>query len=390
MLKECYSIEGAVSRAASAVRRNCLLAVAAAFIAAAASSANAQAQAPAATSSTGADTWAATALPKPASTPVPFKDRIGRWVELQTGSISMRYRYVANAGGQTVANQGQYAVAVRAKFKFDPRGKVSVTAGLFSGNSFSGGWNNTGWGTGKAQSHLFLKELFVEAKPVKGVSVQFGGIDIQRGLSTEVTSYDNDGHIMGERLTLQRPKQLYFDTVAVTYGYLGDLNKASVNRRWRRLGKSNYHQFLVVKKLSDHVAFSADYTFESGADTLRQAVKFTLPKGKLIDTFLFENYQPLSRPYGYGFSVYGEKKIGAHLTAGAGFARIDRTMLNGDRYPRGNRFYFHGSYVFAKDFTLSSALIHGVGDLPAVISRTRLDVILTYNFMNTLRRNKVL
>lgn len=329
-------------------------------------------------------------LPSPSPSPAHFKDRIGRWFELQTGSISTRYRFVDNRNDVTLANQDQYSLALRAKLKFDPKGRFSLTAAVATGNIFIGGWNNTGWGTGNAQSHLFLKELFLEAKPIKGVEIQFGGLDIQHGVSTEVTTYDNDGHIMGERLTLHQPKHLYFDTVAVTYGYLGDLTKASVTNRWRRLGQSNYHQFLVVKKLSDHVSFSADYTFQSGIDTLHQAIKFTMPKHKFIDTLLFENYQPLSKPHGYGFSLYGEKKLGTKFTTGLGFARIDRTMLNGDRYPQGNRLFVNTAYLLHKDLTVSTAFIQGMGDYPAALPRTRFELILTYNFLNTLRRKQVL
>lgn len=338
--------------------------------------------------STGQTAQAASAAGTPP--PTGTKGRVKRLFDMPTGTIGTRYRYVVTAAGITASNQNQFSVAVRGRLKFDRKGKYSITGGLFTGSSFTSGWNNTGWGTGAPQPHLYLKELFIEAKPGRGIEGQIGSIDINRGVSSEITSYDSDGRIIGERLTLRQPKRIYFDVISATYGFLGDLTKVSVFERFRRLQKSNYHQFLVSKKVNDRVSFSADYTFESGRDTLRQAVKFTLPKHKAIDTFQFENYEALYRPAGYGFSLTGEKRIGKRLLASAGFAHIDRQMLNGDRYPKGNRLIFQGSYQVAPDVTLSSALIHGVGSLTGGVPRTRLDLILTYNFAQLLRRKKIL
>jgi hypothetical protein len=47
---------------------------------------------------------------------------------------------------------------------------------------------------------------------------------------------------------VRRPKQLFFDEVAVSYAYLGDLQQPSFTKRWRRLAESNYHQFMIGKK----------------------------------------------------------------------------------------------------------------------------------------------
>jgi len=68
-----------------------------------------------------------------------------------------------------------------------------------------------------------------------------------RGQSTEVTSYDYDGYLVGERITLDRPGNLYFDEISITYGFLGDFNRPNVFGRLHRLGQSNYHEFGVSK-----------------------------------------------------------------------------------------------------------------------------------------------
>jgi len=43
------------------------------------------------------------------------------------------------------------------------------------------------------------------------VEIQYGGLYFDRGQSTEVTSYDYDGYLVGERITLNRPRNFYFD-----------------------------------------------------------------------------------------------------------------------------------------------------------------------------------
>ena len=244
----------------------------------------------------------------------------------------------------------------------------------------------TGWGTGRATWNVFVKQLYFEAKPVKGLSVQFGGIGINNGVNTEVTGYDNDGYIMGERVSLKYPKKLYFDEIHVTYAHLGDLTRPNVFRRFKRLDESNYHQFLAIKNLNKRVSFSADYTFESGVDFLRQAVKVKVPETKVLDNLLFENYQVVYPDAGYGFNLQGEKKVTKKLTLLGGFARIDRVMLNGDRFPRGNRFHLTGTYALSKEFTIYAWIIQGVGPIPAPLARTRVNVIFAYNILQGLRR----
>src|SRR5436853_545305 len=77
-----------------------------------------------------------------------------RWVDVDVFSISTRYRFVENANHRTGTNQQQWQFILRGRFKFDRKGHYSVYGGLASGNTFTGGWNNTGWGTGNLQTNL--------------------------------------------------------------------------------------------------------------------------------------------------------------------------------------------------------------------------------------------
>jgi hypothetical protein len=314
-----------------------------------------------------------------------------RWFEIDTLSVSTRYRFVENDAGVTTNNQNQWQISGRGRFKFDREGKYSVYAVAGTGLLLTSGWNNTGWGTGDGQTSVYLKQLYFEAKPVKAVGVQVGGIGLNNGEGTEVIGYDNDNYLMGERVQLRNSKNLYFDEVSVTFGHLGDAIVPNVFRRFKRLNEWNYHQTLVRKKLNDLVSFSADYTYDAGRDMLRQAVRFKPPKGKPLDTVLFENYEQLSPDAGYGFNIFVEKQFWKRLTVGGGFARIDRPLLNGDRYPHGKRLYVTSNLRISREFSLSTALIRGVGDLPAASTpRTRVDIILTYNILESLRKHKVL
>ena len=55
--------------------------------------------------------------------------------------------------------------------------------------------------------------------------------------------------------------------------------------------------------MNKRVSFSADYTFDSGTDTFRQAVRIKTPETHFADLFVFENYQRFDGPGGYGFNV---------------------------------------------------------------------------------------
>ena len=323
----------------------------------------------------------------PPSAPLP---EVHRWFDLEALSIATRYRFIDTSDGATIANQQQWQLVGRGRFKFDKKGKYSVVAAIQSGTGFASGWENTGLGTGTVQSNLFLKQLYFDVKPIKPVEVQFGGITITNGENTEITGYDNDNYITGERLVLRLPKRVYFDEISLTNGYVGDLNRPSVFGRLKHLNRSNYHQFLVRKQLTKNIGFSADYTFDSGADTLRQAVKVKLPKARIVDSLLYENYERIDPQPGYGFAITAEKKLNAKLNLAGGFAKVSHTMLNGDRFPRGERIFMSGAYKVTREITLSSAFIRAVGPLATPSThRTRLEIIVSYNILEALHHYRV-
>jgi hypothetical protein len=263
---------------------------------------------------------------------------------------------------------------------------------VFTGNSFINGFNDTGVGTGQAITNLYLKQLFLSAKPSNGVEVQYGGLYFQRGESSEITTYDNDGYLMGERIIIQRPRNFFFDEVSATFAFLGDLATPNINKRWHRLKESNYHQFLASKRIGERAVVSGDYTFQSGNDTLHQAVRVNTPDFKLIDFFRVEVYERLERNTDAGLAAYLEKSlIQKRLTVGGGYAQIDRDFggLNGDRFNRGKRFFFNGSYRLTPEFTISTFYTRAFKNDFPIVNRTRFEVIFSYNLLRSLQRTKL-
>jgi hypothetical protein len=326
---------------------------------------------------------AQTAVASP--TPLPHKE-IHRWFDIEGLTISTRYRFTDTANGTTVANQQQWQLNGRGRFKFDAKGKYSVVVGIESGNALTGGWNNLGPGTGDLQTNVFVKQLYFDAKPVKPIEIQFGGIGFNNGENTEITGYDNDAYLTGERIIIRHPKQLWFDEISLTNGYVGDVNKPSIFRRLKHLDKSNYHQILVRKRVNGRVSFSADYTFESGIDRLRQAVKLNTPEVKIIDSALFEDYQQLDPLAGYGFAISFDKRIGPKFNLVGGFSKISHTMFNGDRFPVGERLFLSAVYKLTRELNINPVIIRAVGPLATPgTHRTRFELIASYNVLEALR-----
>jgi hypothetical protein len=339
----------------------------------------------------------ATALPRAAestSTPTaakaesPAQIKLRRWLEVQTASISARYRLIENSAGVATSNGLQHQATFRARFKFDPKGNYSLNTLAATGNGFISSWADTGWGTGRPTSNLYLKQLYFSAQPIKGVELQYGGLGVLRGESTEITSYDNDGYLVGERLSLKRLQQLFFDEVSVTYAYLGDTNRSNLNKRYHRLKQSNYHQFLLSKQLGPRAAVSVDYTFHAGIETLREAVKLNLPEVKLLDSLRWENYERLDVHPAYGFALTGEKRLTQRFTLSGGYAQLDRhyDLLNSERFGRGHRLFVLGAYTLSPEFTVSTFLTRAVGTDYALPNRTRFEVVLNYNLLRSLQR----
>ena len=324
---------------------------------------------------------------KPSPTPLPHSE-MHRWFDVEALILQTRYRYIQNANGLTANNQQQWQFIGRGRFKFDRKAKYSVVTQFETGNSFTAGWNNTGIGTGDPVHALSVKQLYFGAVPWGGVEVSYGGLAPIRGESTEITSYDNDGYMVGERVSLRRPKDLFFDEISATAGFLGDVETPNVFRRLDRLGEINYGQILASKKATSWLTASADVTRVSNVSTVRAAATVGVAASNILDTVRYEQYARTGEDAAFGYAVTAEKALGRRLTAGLGYADIDQNYggLNGDRYGSGRRLFETGGIRLWSALSLAMFATQAFHDDVAISNHQRVDVVLTYNVLATLKR----
>jgi hypothetical protein len=325
------------------------------------------------------------------SAPATGSGKVHRWLDWQAGTLDARYRWIENSTGATTTNHLQDRQSARLGFKFDRQGKYSVQTFVGTGSSFTGSWDPLGPGTGTRTFDLNVRHLYLAAAPLKGLDGQVGGLGILRGEQTEITSFDNDGFMIGERVTIKRPARIYLDELSVTAGFIGDLTTPNVFRRLDRLDDHNYTQVLAAKRLGSIVSLSADWTSLSGISTLRQAVRVTTRPWAPVDAVRFEQYERVEGSKAYGFAVSAERALTKRLGISGGFCDIDPNYgaLNGDRFGRGQRVFTESRLTLLPELTLTT--YYGVAvhnDFP-VSNRHRLDIVASWNVLKTVQKTGI-
>jgi hypothetical protein len=304
-------------------------------------------------------------------------------LEVQSLTFGLRYRMLENQLGSRSQNWSDHHQGLKLRLRLDRSARYSLTAVAFNGDSFQASWNLRGLRDGQSSNRVFLKQLYVTARPLERVELQYGGLPIVRGESSEITSYDNDGYLMGQRFTVS-PNRLV-DELTLTAGYLGDFRDPSVTRRLHRLSEVNYGQVLVKKKLTERLTASADFTEENGERTVRQG--FAMRPSGWIDLIRLEAYERVSGERGAGGALTIEQPFGRTRLA-ASFASVDDHYrpVNGDRYGRGRRFSLTSTTSLTDDVTLQVFLTRALGDELVMGNRTRLDVHVRYELAGLLRK----
>jgi hypothetical protein len=250
------------------------------------------------------------------------------------------------------------------------------------------GFNNTGLGAGPAQSAVYLKHLYLSAAPLNGIEIQYGGLNIWHDESTDITGYGYSGYVVGERASIKRPRELFFDDISIFYGYAGDFNTPNVIQRAEHLSQSNFHRFILRKDIGARAWVSADYAFQSGLPTWREAVRIRTSELRAIDTIHAEVYEISRIHSGRGFAAYVEKTIHPRLVLGGGYADIDRLMLNSDRYGRGKRFFLTAKIPISGALSMlvfaTQAADHASTNMP----QQRIDIGLYYNVLDLLSKKR--
>jgi hypothetical protein len=320
---------------------------------------------------------------------------LARWVDVQTGTMATRFRFTETSGGIVTQEQLQHSEQIKARVKVDASGAYAVGLALGTGNEFVRGWNNTAIGTAAGTPHeyasnIFVKQLFVSAAPAKGLEIQAGGLGIVKGENTEITSYDNDGYIVGERVSVKRPRTFHVDELSVTMAYLGDSKSASLWPRFHRIGETNYYQVFAAKRFGSRLASSADLTTVAGATTLRNGLIVKTPELRIPTSIRFEHYARFNAAYGY--SICGERAVGKWVTLSAGLVDIDQKYggLNSDRFGSGRRWFTTDTIALGRELSMQIFYQHAVDNAYAIPNRHSLQVLLTYNVMKGLQRSGVL
>ena len=303
-----------------------------------------------------------------------------RVFEVQEGTLSARYRYIDNSAGVRTTNQLQDKVAFRARLTPRATEWLSVDFGAFSGSSFTGSWNNTGLGTGDRAMTVSVKQLYASVRPWKTIDAQVGSLYAARGESTEITNYDNDAYLTGERVTVHPSRRFFVDSVTFTSAYVGDLMTPNVFRRLNRLGDANFLQALAQKGFAHHVSVSAEWSQPPEGNMVRGAGRCPLP-GDLSDiTVRVESYWRV-RDHAAGFAVTAERPVGRRVQVGGGFADLDRRFppTNGDRYGNGRRLFAQGSVTITKTLSASAFFTQAISTPFPISTAQRFDAVVTYN-----------
>ena len=229
----------------------------------------------------------------------------------------------------------------------------------------------------------YLRNLYLSATPAKPITFEFGSFGIEKGLSSEITSFDDDGYLTGERVRIHAPGPLHLDQVGFTNAYFGKVVTPNLFSRGMKLNDSNYRQVFADKKVSSRVGVSAEYTWQLGIHTLRQAVSVQTGL-KVADKIRFETYERLNtvnlqgRDFkgASGFAVTADKKMGKRLSGDLGFDHVDENYyaysgsraacsyffsMNGDAYSQGTRYFAHSSIKIAPSVTAVSFYTHAIG-----------------------------
>jgi hypothetical protein len=188
-------------------------------------------------------------------------------MEVAPGVIQSQVQGYINANypGATPEQIAQLTPVLTAQFApiVTPQVRNSLYSQFSNINTRTKGWN------------VFVRQLYFQAKPVKGLEFSYGSMGINKGVNSESTAYDDDGYVSGFRSRVMRPQDVWFDEVSVTLGYLGDIFQPNFFRRTERFKEMNYQQYLVRKKfLRGKIDVSADYTAQDGTNTIREAVLF--------------------------------------------------------------------------------------------------------------------
>jgi len=363
-----------------------------------------------------------------AKSSAPVNPQESRWFELKRAEISFRVRYIdgyPSSNGHST--HLQHRELFEGRLKFDQEAKYTLnlraSSGFYFTRSFAEAgvghpWNNeTGW-------NMFLRHMYFSAKPVKGLELQYGSMPFAKGVLEENDTWDEDGYVSGQRISVRRPDKLFFDDATVTFGYVGDLFKPNFFRRAQRLGEVNYRQFLVTKNVGKRTAITAEYESKNGTlaadkktpvnvQTVHVGTKINTKGIGFADRMWFDFYRRFTPEADFGYNIHGEKGfMKDKLIFGMGFTRIDKSFQNlfdiqdwavmrkkslatgpaiggspsAEKITRGNHLFFHASYKLSPEVTVFA---YGNADFRPTFSHgsaNQMNAGVTFDLLKTMQK----
>jgi hypothetical protein len=323
----------------------------------------------------------------------PPEPPLRRWFEIQNFTVYTRYRFIENSKDVTTSNQLQYKDSFRARFNIDAARRFTVNFGYFSGNSFTSTWDN--WGVGNDTAfdgkNNYMKQLYAAAIPIAGLEVQGGGLYVSRGEGDEFLTYDDDGYLVGGRVSVRRPRQMYLDEITVTRASIGPLNTPALSERWKDLEHLNYTQLLGVKRFNHIAAGSLSYERQVGADIMRAAVTLRFSKAAPVSNLRFEQYRRFNLHPAAGFALWAERPITRHFRLQGGYVTVDQFYggWNADRMLSGRRFFAIGTIPIYGPVNASIYATRALSAPYAVPIARRFDAVISYDVLDSLRRTHI-
>ena len=164
-----------------------------------------------------------------------------RWVDVQAGTVDARYRLMETSAGVRTANQMQQRETFKAGVKFDRTGRYSLQMGARQRHELRRQLGRHRPRHGRARPALAHAARSMsrraDQRRRRADRRHRGPV---RGESTEITSYDNDGFLVGERISVKRPKQRT-STRSRSPSAPRRLNTPNVFRRFDGLDASQLH-----------------------------------------------------------------------------------------------------------------------------------------------------
>ncbi len=312
-----------------------------------------------------------------------------RWVEIDTFTLYSRYHFVENNAERVTSNNSQYKSSFHAHVNLDPKNRFAVHAGTFTGASFISTWNSLGVGPGDFDPHHhYLKQLYFSAAPHRGWEAQYGSLFVRRGDEDEITSYDDDGYLIGERLTVRRPARALpaIDEVTLTLGEIGPFNEPNAFSRWNDPTHTNYGQVLVMAHANRNITGSLEYMTQSGAHAFHAGVTVRLPRVSPIGTVRYEQYSRMTIHPAAGFALWGERVLPYRIRVQGGYATIDRYFggWNADRMQNGKRIFAVAAVPLHGGVTIQAFGTQAFTTSYPIPIKHRVDITASYDVLAAL------